>query len=74
MRLLFLVLIFFAVAVYGNEELSTGLIKKILKQSRISRKMYEELRKKFEKSEGLDFFLFRRQRSQTIFGNSGRKI
>ena len=25
------------VPVYGNEELSTGLIKKILKQSRISR-------------------------------------
>jgi predicted RNA binding protein YcfA (HicA-like mRNA interferase family) len=34
------------VPVYGNEELSTGLIKKILKQSRISRKMYEELREK----------------------------
>jgi predicted RNA binding protein YcfA (HicA-like mRNA interferase family) len=32
--------------VYGKEELSTGLIKKIRKQTRISRKMYEELRKK----------------------------
>ncbi len=34
------------VPVYGNEELGTGLIKEILKQSRISRETYEELRKK----------------------------
>ena len=34
------------VPVHGNEELGTGLIKEILKQSRISREMYEELRKK----------------------------
>jgi hypothetical protein len=31
---------------FGNEDLSIGLIKEILKQSRISREMYEELRKK----------------------------
>jgi predicted RNA binding protein YcfA (HicA-like mRNA interferase family) len=34
------------VPVHGNEELSTGLIKEIIKQSRISRETYEELRKK----------------------------
>ena len=34
------------VPVHGNEELSTGLIKEILKQIRISRETYEELRKK----------------------------
>lgn len=34
------------VPVHGNEDLSIGLIKEILKQSRISREMYEELRKK----------------------------
>ena len=34
------------VPVHGNEKLGTGLIKEILKQSRISREMYEELRKK----------------------------
>jgi predicted RNA binding protein YcfA (HicA-like mRNA interferase family) len=34
------------VPVHGNEDLGTGLIKEILKQSRISREMYEELRKK----------------------------
>jgi hypothetical protein len=34
------------VLVHGNEELSTGLIKEILKQSRISRDEYEELREK----------------------------
>lgn len=34
------------VPVHGNEDLSTGLIKEILKQSRISREMYVELRKK----------------------------
>jgi len=34
------------VPVHGNEELSTGLIKEILKQSRISREDYEELWKK----------------------------
>jgi predicted RNA binding protein YcfA (HicA-like mRNA interferase family) len=34
------------VPVHGNEELGTGLIKEILKQSRISRETYEELRKK----------------------------
>ncbi|HEY3361037.1 MAG TPA: type II toxin-antitoxin system HicA family toxin [Methanosarcina sp.] len=34
------------VPVHGNEELGTGLIKEILKQSRISRDTYEELRKK----------------------------
>ncbi|HET8687497.1 MAG TPA: type II toxin-antitoxin system HicA family toxin, partial [Methanosarcina sp.] len=33
------------VPVHGNEELGTGLIKEILKQSRISRETYEELRK-----------------------------
>jgi predicted RNA binding protein YcfA (HicA-like mRNA interferase family) len=33
------------VPVHGNEELGTGLIKEILKQSRISRDTYEELRK-----------------------------
>ncbi len=34
------------VPVHGNEELGTGLIKEILKQSRISRDTYEELRNK----------------------------
>jgi len=34
------------VPVHGNEELSTGLIKEILKQIRISRETYEELQKK----------------------------
>ena len=34
------------VPVHGNEELGTGLIKEILKQIRISRETYEELRKK----------------------------
>jgi predicted RNA binding protein YcfA (HicA-like mRNA interferase family) len=34
------------VPVHGNEELGTGLIKEILKQSRISRETYEEFRKK----------------------------
>ncbi len=34
------------VPVHGNEYLGIGLIKEILKQSRISREMYEELRKK----------------------------
>lgn len=34
------------VPVHGNEDLSIGLIKEILKQSRISREMYYELRKK----------------------------
>ena len=34
------------VPVHGNEELSTGLIKEILKQSRISRDEYEELMEK----------------------------
>jgi predicted RNA binding protein YcfA (HicA-like mRNA interferase family) len=34
------------VPVHGNEDLGTGLIKEILKQARISREMYEELRKK----------------------------
>ena len=34
------------VPVHGNEDLSIGLIKEILKQSGISREMYEELRKK----------------------------
>ncbi len=34
------------VPVHGNEELGTGLIKEILKQSRISRETYEELREK----------------------------
>jgi predicted RNA binding protein YcfA (HicA-like mRNA interferase family) len=34
------------VPVHENEELGTGLIKEILKQSRISRETYEELRKK----------------------------
>jgi predicted RNA binding protein YcfA (HicA-like mRNA interferase family) len=34
------------VPVHGNEELGTGLIKEILKQSRVSRETYEELRKK----------------------------
>ncbi len=34
------------VPVHGNEELGIGLIKEILKQSRISREIYEELRKK----------------------------
>ncbi|HOW14047.1 type II toxin-antitoxin system HicA family toxin [Methanosarcina sp.] len=33
------------VPVHGNEDLGTGLIKEILKQARISREMYEELRK-----------------------------
>lgn len=33
------------VPVHGNEDLSTGLTKEILKQSRISRETYEELRK-----------------------------
>jgi predicted RNA binding protein YcfA (HicA-like mRNA interferase family) len=32
--------------VHGNEELGTGLIKEILKQSRISRETYDELREK----------------------------
>jgi predicted RNA binding protein YcfA (HicA-like mRNA interferase family) len=34
------------VPVHGNEELGTGLIKEILKQTRIPRETYEELRKK----------------------------
>ena len=34
------------VPVHGNEELSTGLIKEILKQIRISRETYEESPKK----------------------------
>ena len=34
------------VPVHGNEELGTGLIKEILKQRRVSRETYEELRKK----------------------------
>lgn len=34
------------VPVHGNEDLGTGLIKEILKQARISRETYEELRKK----------------------------
>jgi predicted RNA binding protein YcfA (HicA-like mRNA interferase family) len=34
------------VPVHGNEELGTGLIKEILKQSRISRETYDELREK----------------------------
>jgi predicted RNA binding protein YcfA (HicA-like mRNA interferase family) len=34
------------VPVHGNEELGIGLIKEILKQSRISREIYEEFRKK----------------------------
>jgi predicted RNA binding protein YcfA (HicA-like mRNA interferase family) len=34
------------VPVHGNEELGTGLIKEILKQIRISRETYEELREK----------------------------
>ena len=34
------------VPVHGNDDLSTGPIKEILKQSRISREIYEELRKK----------------------------
>lgn len=34
------------VPVHGNEDLGTGLIKEILKQTRISRETYEELRKK----------------------------
>jgi predicted RNA binding protein YcfA (HicA-like mRNA interferase family) len=34
------------VQVHGNEELGIGLIKEILKQSRISREIYEEFRKK----------------------------
>jgi predicted RNA binding protein YcfA (HicA-like mRNA interferase family) len=34
------------VPVHGNEDLGIGLIKEILKQNRISREMYEELRKK----------------------------
>ncbi len=34
------------VPVHGNEELGTGLINEILKQIRISRETYEELRKK----------------------------
>jgi len=34
------------VPVHGNEELSIGLIKEILKQSRISRETYDELREK----------------------------
>lgn len=33
------------VPVHGNEDLSIGLLKEILKQSRISREMYEEFRK-----------------------------
>lgn len=33
------------VPVHGNEDLSIGLLKEILKQSRISREIYEELRK-----------------------------
>jgi len=32
--------------VHGNEELGTGLIKEILKQSRISRETYDEFREK----------------------------
>ena len=34
------------VPVHGNEELGTGLVKEILKQCRISRETYDELRKK----------------------------
>ncbi|MCQ1536099.1 type II toxin-antitoxin system HicA family toxin [Methanosarcina sp. KYL-1] len=34
------------VPVHGNENLGIGLIKEILKQTRISREMYEELRRK----------------------------
>jgi predicted RNA binding protein YcfA (HicA-like mRNA interferase family) len=34
------------VPVHGNEELGIGLIMEILKQSRISRELYEESRKK----------------------------
>ncbi|WP_440954519.1 type II toxin-antitoxin system HicA family toxin [Methanosarcina sp. Mfa9] len=34
------------VPVHGNEDLGIGLIKEILKQTRISREMYEELRRK----------------------------
>jgi len=34
------------VPVHGNEELGTGLIKEILKQSMISRETYDKLRKK----------------------------
>jgi predicted RNA binding protein YcfA (HicA-like mRNA interferase family) len=34
------------VPVHGNEELSIGLIKEILKQSRISRETYDEIRGK----------------------------
>jgi predicted RNA binding protein YcfA (HicA-like mRNA interferase family) len=34
------------VPVHGNEELGIGLIKEILKQSRISREIYDEFRKK----------------------------
>jgi predicted RNA binding protein YcfA (HicA-like mRNA interferase family) len=34
------------VPVHGNEELGTGLIKEILKQSRISRETYDEFREK----------------------------
>ncbi|HII02438.1 TPA: type II toxin-antitoxin system HicA family toxin [Methanosarcinaceae archaeon] len=34
------------VPVHGNEDLGIGLIKEILKQVRISREMYEELRRK----------------------------
>lgn len=32
------------VPLHGNEELGVGLIKEILKQSKISRKQYEQLR------------------------------
>jgi predicted RNA binding protein YcfA (HicA-like mRNA interferase family) len=34
------------VPVHGNEELGIGLIKEILRQTRISREIYEEFRKK----------------------------
>ena len=34
------------VPVHGNEELGTGLIKEILKQSRISRETYDKLSEK----------------------------
>ena len=34
------------VPVHGNEEFGIGLIKEILRQTRISREIYEEFRKK----------------------------
>ncbi len=34
------------VPVHGNEELGIGLIKEIMRQTRISREIYEEFRKK----------------------------